>query len=230
MSDRAAFDYEPIPLTGYPRRDDREMRQRADDFLATIRTRRTIREFAPDPVPLDIVESCIRSAATAPSGANLQPWHFAVIGDARLKRRIREAAEEEERAFYAERASEDWLEALRPLGTDPAKPFLETAPWLIAIFGARASPGPDGVPRKNYYVPESVSIATGLLIAALHTAGLATLTHTPSPMGFLNEICKRPAQEKPYILLVVGHPAADATVPRYAMRKRPLSEIMSIMT
>jgi hypothetical protein len=150
-----------------------------------------------------------------------------VIGDPAIKARIRAEAEEEERAFYAGKAGAEWLAALKPLGTDASKPFLEEAPWLIAIFGARQSPSADGVTRKNYYVPESVSIATGFLIAALHHAGLATLTHTPSPMGFLNQICRRPASEKPYILLVTGYPAPGATIPRHATEKKPLSDITS---
>ena len=152
---------------------------------------------------------------------------FAIIADAERKRQIRLAAEEEERQFYSGKAGEEWLAALKPLGTDPNKPFLETAPWLICIFGARSSPSADGVMRKNYFVPESVSIATGFLIAALHQAGLGTLTHTPSPMGFLNTICGRPKSEKPYILLVTGYPAADATIPLHATEKKPLGEICS---
>ncbi|MDX2203709.1 MAG: nitroreductase family protein [Hyphomicrobiaceae bacterium] len=205
------------------------MRRRAQAFHALVRRRHTLREFSPRPVPRDIIETCLRAAGTAPNGANLQPWHFAVIGSAPLKHRIRIEAEAEERAFYAGRAGQEWLEALKPLGTDPAKPFLEVAPWLIAIFGARRSAGPDGVLRKSYYVPESVGIATGILITALHAAGLATLTHTPSPMGFLNEICGRPETEKPYILLVAGYPAEGATVPAHALAKRPLEDIATFL-
>ncbi len=223
-------DFEPVPLPDYREYPPEEMRARAEAFRAEIARRHTVRDFAPRPVPRDIIETCLRAAGTAPNGANHQPWHFAVIGDPALKARIRAAAEDEERAFYAGKAGEEWLAALRPLGTDPQKPFLEIAPWLIAIFGARSSPSADGVMRKNYYVPESVSIATGFLIAALHHAGLATLTHTPSPMGFLNEICHRPAQEKPYILLVTGYPAADAHIPRHATEKKPLAEIASFLT
>jgi iodotyrosine deiodinase len=221
--------YDPIPLAAPPAPDDAEMRRRAAAFLDEVRTRRTVRDFAPTPVPRDVIETCLRAAGSAPSGANHQPWHFAVIGDPARKRRIREAAEAEERAFYAGRAGAEWLGALAPLGTDPSKPFLETAPWLIAIFGARRSRSADGVLRKNYYVPESVSIATGFLLLALHRAGLATLTHTPAPMGFLNEICGRPADEKPTILLVTGHPAPGATVPRQATLKKPLDEIASFL-
>lgn len=223
-------DFEPIPLPDYVEYPLDEMRARAEAFRKEISRRHTVREFSPRPVPRDIIETCLRAAGTAPNGANHQPWHFAVIGNPAIKARIRAAAEEEERAFYAGKAGVEWLGALRPLGTDPEKPFLEIAPWLIAIFGARSSPSADGVMRKNYYVPESVSIATGFLIAALHHAGLATLTHTPSPMGFLNEICGRPAQEKPYILLVTGYPADNAHIPRHATEKKPLAEIASFLT
>jgi iodotyrosine deiodinase len=221
------MDYRPIPLRGYAEPLAEVMLQRAETFRATMQTRRTVRDFSSKPVPRDVIETCIKAAASAPSGANLQPWHFAVIGNAQIKSRIRREAEAEERSFYEGKAGEEWLGALKPLGTDPEKPFLEIAPWLICIFGARRSLCADGVVRKNYYVPESVSIATGFLIAALHHAGLATLTHTPSPMGFLNDICDRPADEKPYILLVTGHPAEDATVPEFATVKRPFDEIAS---
>jgi len=223
-------DFEPVPLPDYREYPLEDMRLRAEAFRAEIARRHTVRDFAPRPVPQDIIETCIRAAGTAPNGANPQPWHFAAISNPEVKARIRQAAEEEERAFYAGKAGEEWLAALKPLGTDPLKPFLEIAPWLIAIFGARSSPSADGVSRKNYYVPESVSIATGFLITALHHAGLATLTHTPSPMGFLNEICRRPPQEKPYILLVVGYPAEDAHIPRHATEKKPLAEIASFLT
>jgi nitroreductase len=222
-------DFEPVPLPDYVEYPPAEMLERAEAFRAMIARRHSVRAFAPRPVPRALIETCLRAAGTAPNGANHQPWHFAAISDPALKSRIRIAAEAEERAFYAGKAGEDWLAALKPLGTDPAKPFLETAPWLIAIFGARASTSADGVMRKNYYVPESVSIAAGFLIAALHQAGLATLTHTPSPMGFLNEICRRPASEKPYILLVTGYPAPDATIPRHALEKKPLAEIASFL-
>lgn len=225
----ATPDFEPIPLPDYREYPPDEMRARAEAFRVEIARRHTVRDFSPRPVPREIIETCIRAAGTAPNGANHQPWHFAVIGNPALKSRIRTAAEEEERAFYAGKAGEEWLGALKPLGTDPNKPFLEDAPWLIAIFGARSSASADGVMRKNYYVPESVSIATGFLIAALHHAGLATLTHTPSPMGFLNQICARPAQEKPYILLVTGYPAENATIPRHATEKKPLAEIASFL-
>lgn len=222
-------DYTPLPLPDYAELPLPEMRARAEAFRAMIAQRHTVRDFSNRPVPRDIIETCIAAAGTAPSGANHQPWHFAVIGNAAIKTRIRIEAEAEERAFYAGKGGAEWLAALKPLGTDPEKPFLEIAPWLIAIFGARSSPSADGVLRKNYYVPESVSIATGFLITALHSAGLATLTHTPSPMGFLNEICARPREEKPYILLVTGYPAENATIPRHASEKKLLSEIASFL-
>jgi nitroreductase len=217
------------PLTGYPDLPPDEMRRRADAFLALMRTRRTVRDFSPRPVERRLVETCLLAAGTAPSGANHQPWHFAAISDPGLKRRVRLAAEEEERAFYAGKAGEEWLGALAPLGTDASKPFLETAPWLIACFGARKGPGPDGRMRKNYYVPESVNIAIGMLITALHSAWLATLTHTPNPMGFLNAICGRPETEKPYVLLVVGHPAPGVTVPAHALEKKPLAAFTTFL-
>ena len=227
MSDGPTQDFKPIPLPDYVELPLAEMRARAAAFHDLIRRRHTVRDFAPKPVPRDLIETCLMAAGTAPSGANHQPWHFSVIGNAAMKSRIRVAAEEEERAFYQGRAGEEWLAALRPLGTDPDKPFLEIAPWLICVFGARKSASADGVMRKNYYVPESVAIATGFLIAALHHAGLATLTHTPAPMSFLNEICGRPSSEKPYILLVTGYPAADAHIPRHATEKKQLREIAS---
>ena len=217
-----------LPLN-FVRRPVADMQARADAFFEEANRRRTVRFFSEDAVPRELIETCIRSAGTAPSGANHQPWHFAVIGDAGLKGQIRSEAEREETAFYAGRASAEWLAALKPLGTDPSKPFLEIAPWLICVFGARKSRSADGVTRKNYYVPESVGIATGFLLAALHHAGLATLTHTPSPMGFLNELCRRPPTEKPYMLLVVGYPAAGCTIPAHALEKRPLSDIASYL-
>lgn len=221
--------YQPVPLPDRVEWPADQMQARAEAFLADIRRRHTVRDFSDRPVPRELIETCIRAAGTAPNGANHQPWHFCVIGDPAVKRRIREAAEAEEREFYAGKAGEEWLKALEPLGTDPDKPFLETAPWLIAVFGARRSVSADGVLRKNYYVPESVSIAVGFLIVALHQAGLVSLTHTPAPMGFLNEICGRPADEKPYILMVVGHPAAGATIPAHALEKKPLEAIASFL-
>jgi len=218
---------ELVPLEGYPHRTGDELSTRATAMAAELATRRTVRDFAAEPVPEAVMLAAIRAAATAPSGANQQPWHFCLIGQGPHRRTLRLAAEAEERAFYAERAGAEWLETLAPLGTDWQKPFLETAPWLIAIFAERWGQGPDGRKIKHYYVAESVGIATGLLIATLHHAGLATLTHTPSPMGFLNEICGRPAREKPFLLLVAGYPAEDARTPAAARVKKPLERIMS---
>lgn len=200
-----------------------EMLRRSQDFLAMMARRRTVRDYSDRPVPREIIANAVRTASLAPSGANQQPWTFVCISDPAIKTRIRVAAEEEEKSFYSGRAGEEWLGALRHLGTDWEKPFLETAPWLIAIFGQRYGEGPDGAKVKHYYVPESVGIASGFLIAALHNAGLATLTHTPSPMGFLNEICGRPESEKAYILLVAGYPAEDCRVP--AITKKTLDEM-----
>lgn len=225
MTAALTTDFIPVPLPDYVERSPQEMQARAEAFYEGIRRRHTVREFSNRPVSRQLIETCLMAAGTAPSGANHQPWHFSAIGDAAMKTRIRTAAEEEERAFYAGRAGAEWLAALKPLGTDPDKPFLETAPWLICVFGARKSRSADGVMRKNYYVPESVAIATGFLIAALHHAGLATLTHTPAPMSFLNEICGRPEAEKPYILLVTGYPAENAHIPRHATEKKPLADI-----
>ena len=213
-----------IPLEGYNPVTDKGMSKRASDMLKMLSTRRTIRDFADTSVPRDVIETAIKAAATAPNGANQQPWHFAAISDPKMKRKIRIAAEDEERAFYGGRASDEWLEALTPLGTDASKPFLETAPWLIAIFAQKK--GPDG--EKHYYVTESVGIAMGMLIATLHAAGLATLTHTPAPMNFLREICGRPSTEKPLVLLVVGHPAKDATVPAHALEKKSFEQIAKV--
>ncbi|WP_420549141.1 nitroreductase family protein [Curvivirga sp.] len=220
-------DFEPIPLPDYKTYPESEMLERAQAFYNEVRRRHTVRDFSDKSVPKEIIEQCILSAGAAPNGANHQPWHFCAIGDSHKKKRIRIEAEKEEQEFYDGRAGEEWLKALKPIGTDPNKPFLKTAPWLIAIFGQRRSIGADGEEYKNYYVPESVSIATGFLIMALHNAGLATLTHTPAPMGFLNEICERPANEKPYILLVAGYPSGDAVIPKHATEKKPLEEISS---
>ncbi|WP_010188487.1 nitroreductase family protein [Sphingomonas sp. PAMC 26605] len=218
--------YETVPLPHRMELSDAEMIARAKGFYQEIKRRHTVRDFSDKPVPRAVIEQCLLAAGTAPNGANHQPWHFAVVGDPALKTRIREAAEVEERAFYAGKAGAEWLSALEPVGTDANKPFLEIAPWLIVIFGQRKGTY-EGKLRKNYYVPESVNIAAGFLIAALHHAGLATLTHTPNPMGFLNEVLDRPDYEKPYILLVVGHPTTDATVPTHAKYKKPLEDIAS---
>jgi iodotyrosine deiodinase len=202
-----------VPLEDYERMPEPEMRKRAASFYERLRTRRTVRDFSAEPVPRDVIESCLLAAGTAPNGANRQPWHFVVVTDPVVKARIREAAEKEERDFYEHRAPPEWLKALAPLGTGPDKPFLETAPVLIAIFAQSYELLPDGRKAKNYYVTESVGIATGMLITGLHEAGLVTLTHTPSPMGFLNDLLDRPSNERPFLLLVVGYPAAGAVVP-----------------
>ncbi len=205
--------YRTIPLATYREYPVEEMRERIDAFYRDIDRRRTVREFSGKPVARDIIETALKAANTAPSGANLQPWHFAVVSGPQTKKKIREAAEVEEREFYEHRASEEWLAALEPLGTDDQKPFLETAPYLIAVFLQKYGVLPDGRKVKHYYPSESTGLATGILITALHKAGLATLTHTPSPMKFLNEILGRPKSERPFLLLVVGYPAEDAEVP-----------------
>ncbi len=219
------MDDEHIPLNFGPRVDDAALLTRIEAVRARMLKRRTVRDFDSTPVPRAVIEAAITIAGTAPNGANLQPWHFAAICDPAIKSRIRIAAEEEEKAFYAGRAGAEWLDALAPLGTNWQKPFLEEAPWLIACFGERRTKDTTGKLVKPYYVPESVNIAIGFLIAALHEAGLATLTHTPAPMGFLNEICARPPGDKAYVLLIVGHPKANATVPKRAIIKKPLEEI-----
>lgn len=221
------IDHPTLPYTALPTLSDIERSAAAWAFASHVSTRRTCRMFSAEPVPRAVIEAAIMAAGSAPSGANHQPWHFAVIGSAAKKAAIRAAAEEEERAFYAGKAGQEWLEALAPLGTDPDKSFLEVAPWLIAVFGQRRGGIEAGETKQNYYVTESVGIACGLLLTALHTAGLATLTHTPSPMGFLRRVCERPADEKPLMLIVAGLPASDATVPEYATRKKPLERISS---
>src|SRR5262249_55501488 len=192
-----------IPLTGYREYPPEEMNQRACDFYTDLQRRRTVRHFSDRPVPRAVIENCLRAAGTAPSGANMQPWHFVVLSDPAVKRRIRAAAEVEEREFYTHRAPQEWLDALAPLGTDANKEFLETAPYLIVVFVQRYGLLPDGRTVKHYYATESVGIATGMLITALHHAGLVSLTHTPSPMDFLNDILGRPANERPFLILVV---------------------------
>ena len=207
----------------FAHRPETEMKAAADLFLATMRRRRTVRDYSSRPVAREIIEAAVMAGASAPSGANQQPWTFVCIQDAAVKKRIRIEAEAEEKAFYAGRAGKEWLEALAHLGTDDSKPFLEEAPWLIAIFAQRHGTDARGKKAKHYYVPESVGIACGFLIAALHHAGLATLTHTPAPMGFLNEICGRPEHEKAVILLVVGCPKEACEVP--VITKKSLGEI-----
>lgn len=215
---------ESVPLE-FEQLSSEEMQERSKKFYQSISRRRTVRDFSNQPIPPNVIESCLQAAGSAPSGANRQPWHFAVVQDPEIKRQIRMGAEQEEQEFYESRAPQDWLDALAPLGTDANKPFLETAPCLIVIFGEKFRLNQAGEKEKNYYVTESVGIATGILIAALHQAGLATLTHTPAPMKFLNEILDRPATEKPVMILVVGFPEKDARVP--AIERKSLEEIVS---
>jgi len=207
------LDYQEYPVE--------EVQQRALEYYENMKRRRTVRDFSTRHVPLDIIENCIRTADTAPNGANQHPWHFVVVSDPEIKSQIRQAAEKEEQDFYKSRASREWLEVLAPLGTDEHKPFLETAPYLIAIFAKVHGIGEDGKRVKHYYVNESVGIATGLLISAIHHSGLASLTHTPSPMRFLNKILQRPEQERPFLLLVVGYPEKYATVPDIQRKSLP---------
>lgn len=213
-----------VPLSTWQELPAPEMQRRSEAFAEELARRRSVRQFSDRPIPDGVLASCLRAAATAPSGANLQPWHFVVVTDPAVKHAIREAAEREERDFYAS-APAEWLQALAPLGTDEVKPYLDTAPALVAIFAARYGERPDGGRVTHYYVQESVGIAIGMLITALHHAGLVTLTHTPSPMGFLAEILGRPAREKPVLLLVVGYPAADARVPD--ITRKALSEVVT---
>ena len=216
-----------IPLPKREVSSDEEIAARARDFSAQMSKRRTVRDFSDRPVPREVIEHCLRAAGSAPNGANLQPWHFVAVSDPAVKQEIRVAAEAEEKEFYEHRAPNEWLEALAAIGTDARKAFLETAPWLIAIFAQPYRLLPDGRKLKHYYATESVGIATGLLVAAVHQAGLVSLTHTPSPMGFLNKLLDRPAHEKPFLLLVVGHPAGDAKVPD--IQRKPLAEISTFL-
>ena len=212
-----------IPLKDYREFPAGEMKRRAAAFFSDLGRRRTVRHFSDRPVPAAIIDDCLRAAGTAPSGANMQPWHFAVVTDPGLKRQIREAAEQEEEEFYSKRVPPEWLEVLAPLGTNQHKPFLEKAPYLIVIFAQVFGLGRGGRKIKHYYALESVGIATGVLITAVHNAGLVSLTHTPSPMGFLNQILGRPANERPFLILVVGYPAAGAVVPDIS--RKSLDEI-----
>src|ERR1044071_1973521 len=217
-----------VPAPEIAQRDDDDLLERAQKFYENMEKRRTIRDFSDRMVSRAVIEYCLRAAGTAPSGANLQPWHFVAVSDPSVKTEIRIAAEIEEKEFYEQRAPKAWLEALAPLGTDPRKPFLEIAPWLIAVFAQPFRFLPDGTRSPTYYAIESVGIATGLLVTALHACGLAALTHTPSPMGFLNRILGRPSHEKPFVLLVVGHPAENARVPDIG--RKSLNEISSFLT
>jgi len=215
MNERADF----VPLSAYEEYPASEMRRRARAFFENLSRRRTVREFDSRPPPPEVIDDCIRAAGTAPSGANLEPWHFVVVTDPEIKRRVREAAEEEEREFYTQRAPQEWLDALAPLGTDEHKQFLEEAPTLIAVFVKRWGLLPDGRKVKHYYAIESVGLATGMLIAAVHEAGLVSLTHTPSPMGFLKDILGRPDNESAFLILVVGYPANDCRVPNIGRKQ-----------
>lgn len=222
--------YEPLPLPDRIDLSDDQSLAAARAFHDYMKKRHTVRDYLPTAVPQSVIETCVLAAGTAPSGANHQPWHFVAISDPVMKARIRAAAEEEEKDFYAGGAGDEWLKALEPIGTGVSKPHLEVAPWLIVVFAQRYGMTKDGQRYKNYYVPESVGIATGFLIAALHHAGLSVLTHTPNPMKFLNELCDRPESEKATMILAVGHAAPDATVPAVAKLKKPLSEILSLRT
>ncbi len=222
-------DHESTPLADFEELSPEAMLAASEEFLASMKRRHSVRHFSDRPVDRAVIEAAIAAAGRAPSGANHQPWHFCAIGSADKKKQLRELAENEERAFYEGKAGEDWLDALSPLGTDANKPYLEHAPWIIAIFGQRKG-GIDGdESQQNYYVPESVGIAMGFLITALHQAGLCMLTHTPKPMSFLHDLCDRPKGEKPYLLLVVGYPADDATVPLHSLKKKPLDQIASFI-
>ncbi len=225
MSGESSASKQPefIPLPAFQQYTEEQMLERARAFCEDMKRRRTVRDFSGEPVSRAVIEECLRAASSAPSGANMQPWKFVVVSDPVLKRQIRERAEEEEHEFYTRRAPPEWLEALAPLGTDENKPYLEQAPYLIAIFVERYGLLPDGRKVKHYYALESVGIATGVLITALHNAGLASLTHTPSPMGFLNELLDRPENETPFLLLVAGYPAGGAQVP--AIKKKSLDQV-----
>ncbi len=229
MFSKDQLTYQPLPLPDRIDLEPKAMAKAADNFRAFMRKRHTVREFLAEPVDVGVIEACISAAGSAPSGANHQPWHFVAIRDADIKRQIRLAAEEEEVAFYGGGAGEEWLSALAPIGTGPDKPHLEIAPWLIVVFAQRYGEFSDGSRYKNYYVPESVGIATGFLIAALHHAGLSALTHTPNPMKFLNTLLGRPASEKPLMIIAVGKASPDATVPAAAKIKKPLQEILTIV-
>jgi iodotyrosine deiodinase len=217
-----------ITLDSYRGYDDAEMIHRTEAFSRDLNRRRSVRDFSQKPVPLEVIENCLKAANSAPSGANQQPWHFAVVSDATVKKEIRIQAEAEEREFYNNRAPEEWLQALEPIGTDAQKPFLEIAPYLIAIFVQKFGYHESGEKKKHYYPFESVGIATGMLILAIHNAGLVSLTHTPSPMKFLNTILGRPSNERPFLLLVVGHPAEGVEVPD--IKRKTLDQITTFFS
>ena len=221
--------HDQAPLNDFIEYPQAQMLSRSQDFYQEMTRRHSIRQFSDRAVPKEIIENCIMAAGSAPSGANHQPWHFAAIHSPETKRQVREQAEAHEQRFYDGAASQQWLDALKPLGTDAQKPYLEHAPWLIAIFSQKKGGAEKGEKQQNYYIHESVGIATGILITALHNAGLATLTHTPKPMSFLSKICKRPDDERPYMLLIAGYPHADATIPAHALKKKSLSDIASFL-
>ncbi|MGJ8615387.1 MAG: nitroreductase family protein [Sulfitobacter sp.] len=228
MFARDHIEYKAVPLPDRMDLSDAEMLAQATAFYDAIKRRHTVRDFTDRPIPRKVVEECVRAAGTAPSGANHQPWHFVAISDPEFKHQIRLAAEEEERKFYDGGAGDEWLKALEPIGTNDDKPHLDIAPWLIVLFAQRWGHFDDGTRFKNYYVPESVGIATGFLLAALHHAGLTMLTHTPNPMKFLNKLLGRPDSEKPVMIIAVGHPSTEAQVPKVAKMKKPLDEILTV--
>lgn len=229
MFAKQALNYAPKPLPDRANMTDAQMQTEAQAFYDKMRQRHSVRDYIDRPVPRDIIEACIRTAGSAPSGANHQPWHFVAISNPEMKQRIRAEAEEEERRFYEGGGGDEWIKALEPIGTNAQKPHLTIAPWLIVVFAQRWGEFDDGTRFKNYYVPESVNIATGFLLAALHHAGLCSLTHTPNPMKFLNDALGRPASEKPTMIIAVGHPAPDATVPSVAKMKKPLDQILTVI-
>lgn len=228
MFAKAKIKYSALDLPDRVGMPDEAMEQAARAFYEHVRKRHTVRDFSDRPVPRNVIEECVRAAGTAPSGANHQPWHFVAISNPEFKHKIRLAAEEEEKAFYAGGAGDEWLQALEPIGTNADKPHLDIAPWLIVVFAQRWGQFDDGTRFKNYYVPESVGIACGFLLTALHTAGLVALTHTPNPMKFLNGMLGRPESEKPIMIIATGHPAEDAKVPAVAKLKKPLEEILTV--
>lgn len=228
MYRKGEVSYQPLPLPDRVQRDEAGALAAAEGFLAYMRKRHSVRDYSARAVPPEVIAACIAAAGTAPSGANHQPWHFVAISDPAMKARIREGAEDEERAFYSGGAGDEWLAALEPIGTGISKPHLTDAPWLIVVFAQRYGMTEDGVRYKNYYVPESVGIATGILITAIHHTGLVCLEHTPNPMKFLGPLCGRPDHEKPVMILPVGYPAEGATVPAVAKRKKPLDQIMTV--
>lgn len=222
-------EHDAVLLNDYIEYPAHQMLARSQAYYDDIKRRHSVRQFSDRPVERKIIENCIKAAGTAPNGANHQPWHFVAIHSAQVKQQVRQQAEAHEQGFYAGRAGEEWLDALKPLGTDASKPYLEHAPWLIAIFSQKKGGTQGGEKHTNYYVHESVGIATGFLINALHASGLVTLTHTPKPMSFLSKICQRPDDERPYMLLVTGYPAPGATVPKHAINKKPLDEIATFL-